>query len=869
MTSASVGGQRRIRTPDQRLRVFVSSTLRELADDRRAVEDAVRALHLTPVMFELGARPHPPKELYRAYLEQSDVFVGLYWQQYGWVAPGEEISGLEDEYLLSAQHPRLVYVREPAPDREPRLAALLDRMRDGGMSYRHYHGPDELADLVSEDLAVLLSERFAADPVAAIAATDPPQAVVPGVPSRFIGRRSLLDHVCGLLQDPHARLVNLVGPGGTGKSRLAYEAARLTADAFADGVVSVPLAAVRAAERVPTAITAALGVPETAGRTAAQALVPYFAGRHQLLLLDNFEQVSDAAPLLVELLGAAPDLEILVTSRVVLRVTGEVVVQVPPLEIPRIGSPPEVAARSEAVELFVERARATGRMLDDGEETMAAIAELCRRLDGLPLAIELAAARTSVLDPAEILARLGSGLDLLTNGSRDRPPHQQTLELTIRWSYDLLPERERSLLGVLGVFVGGFSLRAAERIGLACGIDGVLDGLSGLVDRSLLNAIGTVAGQPRYQLLEVVREFALARLREDGGLESAQDAHARHYLEEALANRGGFEDGDERRLVEAYDADRDNLLLAMRRHLEAGRAGDAAEMGDALWQYWWIRGLFEDALGVLQGVRDRRSSLSDRQFGEVSFAAGMCHFGMSDWTRARPIFVEARAAYERANDEAGAALCAVPLGVIAVMEGDSSAAELFEHAIRDLRAHHDDWGLAFALFGYGRVLILGGRFDDAVEALEESVRRAGRTEILRSHCLLNFGWALRGTGALDDAAEALLEGIDRFASMGNPQGIARVLECLAAVELDRGRARSAARLFGAAEGARRSIGASVWSTDVFSHAVLDEALRASLDPDDLEAELERGIGTELDEAVALAHRAVARERAAEVGVAVT
>ena len=249
MSEGSLGGAV-IRTPDQRLRVFVSSTLEELAAERRAVARAIAALRLTPVMFELGARPHPPRELYRAYLAQSDVFVGLYWQRYGWIAPGMPISGLEDEFELARGMPRLLYVKAPAPDREPRLADLLGRIVRQ-VSYRRFAAPAELGRLVRDDLAVLLSERFTASPAARAAPGRGrgPRPLPAGTTS-LVGREQAIGEVAALVTDPQVRLVTLTGPGGVGKTRLALAAGERLRDRFGGGAAFVPLACPARSERL-------------------------------------------------------------------------------------------------------------------------------------------------------------------------------------------------------------------------------------------------------------------------------------------------------------------------------------------------------------------------------------------------------------------------------------------------------------------------------------------------------------------------------------------------------------------------------------------------------------------------------------------
>jgi predicted ATPase len=524
------------------LRVFVSSTLQELSGERAAVSEAVRAIRLTPVMFELGARPHPPRDLYRAYLAQSDVFVGIYWQRYGWVAPSETISGLEDEYVLSGAMPKLIYIKR-ADTREARLDELIRRIQsDDRVSYRPFADADELRELVKDDLALMLTERFATVASAAIGRGAPEFAPAPSqsqsgtqteadIPPRYelpvergelIGRGSLVSSVVDLLGRPDVGLVTLTGPGGTGKTRLAVHVGHALRAAFQDHVYYVELAGVREAQAVLPAIQTTLEIRmPAAGGDPEKLLVAFLRRQRALLVLDNFEQVLDAAPAVARIAAACPQLKILVTSRESLRVHGEHEQPVPPLALEAVGA----GALSPCMTLFEQRAREARPDFRVDAENRASIAEICRRLDGLPLAVELAAARTRVLSPQAMLPRLDRSLSLLTSQRRDVPARQQTLRAALSWSYDLLRPEEQAFLRRLGVFTGGFCEEAAAELTAGTGLD-VLDGLTSLADKSLL-VRSEQDGVPRFHLLETVREFALERLSEAGEEQETRLAHAR------------------------------------------------------------------------------------------------------------------------------------------------------------------------------------------------------------------------------------------------------------------------------------------------------------------------------------------------------
>jgi predicted ATPase len=572
-----------ILTPDQRLRVFVSSTLRELAGERRAVQESIESLRLTPVMFEQGARPYPPRALYRAYLEQSDVFIGLYWERYGWVAPGEEVSGLEDEYGLSGDRPKLIYIKAPAPHREPRLADLITRIqRDDRASYRSFGDPDELRLLVADDLAVLLTERFSASAMSPAApAGGPTLPALPRPPTRLLGRDRDIGQVLDILADPTNRIVTIGGTGGIGKSRVAVAVADRAKDRFPDGVAYVELAAVTEPPLLLPTIAKALGVEERGLSVRAQ-LRDRLADARILIVLDNMEQLATAAGDVADLLADADAFQVLVTSRRVLNIRGECVVTLEPLAVPAAGN-----AMTDAVELFLERARAVRPEFRPREDELATIAELTWRLDGLPLAIELAAARLRLLSsPRAILQRMGHHrLEFLRTGARDLPPRQRTLRDTIAWSHSLLPSAAQQLFARLSVFVGSATLEAIEQVTNPDDTLSMLDLLADLVDQSLVQATGE-ASEPRFGMLETIREFAIEQLQTSGEAADYRARHEAYYL--ALAERGnaGLGTAEQVDWLDRLGRENDNFRAVLRRAIRRDDAATAVRMGRALASYW-------------------------------------------------------------------------------------------------------------------------------------------------------------------------------------------------------------------------------------------------------------------------------------------
>ena len=813
-----------IRTPDQRVRVFVSSTLQELAPERQAVRDAVTRLRLVPVLFELGARPQPPREVYRAYLAQSQVFVGVYWQSYGWIAPGEQVSGLEDEYLMAAALPRLLYVKSPAPDREPRLAAMLDRIREAGdVSYQRFSTAADLQRLVENDLAQLLSERFAmADPPASgpigaarMAGTWPEPA------TPLVGRDQEAGAIRDLVVREGVRLVTLTGPGGVGKSRLALEAARRLAPGFRDGVRFVNLSAVPAADLVAAAIAAGLGL-STSGARLLSDLESYLYSRQLLLLLDNFEQVTGAAPLVTTLLGAAPGVVALVTSRMVLRVSGEHEFPVPTLPVPEAGTDgdPASARQYASVRLFAERAHAAAADFELTSDNARTVAEICRRLDGLPLAIELAAARIRVLPPQALLARLDDRLGLLTDGARDLPERQRTLRSTLDWSFGLLSPPEQALLARLGVFAGTFDLRAVEAVSgdpATSPADPesvqVIDTLSALVDSSLVRQEAR-SGEPRFRLLETIRDYALQRLRDGADWANAHDRHAAYFL--ALATPAAAEVQGRGQLgwLDRLEAEHDNLRAAVS-WLADGDIESAVRLFWVTWRFWWLHGHSAELAGFEEKFAAGSERLPPYQHALALTGAGFVLLANEDQAGTRLLFQQSLPLYRQSRGSLSVILTATVLGVlgrIAALQGhEAEAVEQLDQS-QALLDEADDGGLAaderaqhmltVALVHnfLGQIRLSQGDPGGAAQHFREGLS-AGRSSSDRVSILIScYDLALssQAGGELTGAAGFLQQGLSVAAEAGDQTSVAYYLENLAAVAGQQDNAQRAVRLLSAA-----------------------------------------------------------------------
>ena len=460
-----------------------------------------------------------------------------------------------------------------------------------GVSFRDM-GDFRLKDIANpEHLYQLVISGCAAD-FPPLRTLDRTATFLPPQPSTFIGRAREIAEGQRLLEK--ARLVTLTGPGGTGKTRLSLRIAEEAAPQFGDGTFFVPLAPISDPELVPSTIAHTLGVQVSGSEMPLPRLLDHLKGKRMLLVLDNFEQILPAAPVVGQLLGASPALKVIASSRAPLRISGEQEFPVPPLDLPDPQHLPtlEVLAQSDAVRLFVERAGAVRPDFKVTTENAAAVAEICNRLDGLPLAIELAAARVKVLTPQAMLPKLREGLNILASTARDLPERQRTLRGAIAWSWDLLNPAECKLFSRLAVFVGGGMLpQIAEICGPAKELAGtdVLDALSSLVEHSLVRQ-SEIAGEPRFRMLMTIREFALERLAESEERGLIRMRHARAYVALAEEARPHVQGSDQKRWLDLLEDEHDNLRAALESSIEDGRVDDGCRLVYALWRFWQVRG---------------------------------------------------------------------------------------------------------------------------------------------------------------------------------------------------------------------------------------------------------------------------------------
>lgn len=633
---------------------------------------------------------------------------------------------------------------------------------------------------------------------------------LPAQATALIGRERELAHLIALLREPHTRLVTLTGPGGTGKTRLALQIAAELADDYADGAWFIDLSPLSDPSLVASTVAHTLGMPEHAGRSPADAVVAFLRARELLLVLDNYEHVLAAAGLVAAILAGAPRVRVLVTSRVPLQLYGEREVAVAPLDLPTQGTT-EVArlTQYDAVKLFIERAQAARTGFEVTSANAPAVAEICARLDGLPLALELAAARLKLFSPDALLAQLAASgrLPVLTSGARNLPARQQTIRNTIAWSFNLLSDAEKAVFARLGVFAGGWTLAAAEAVagekveGRNVERGKVEDGssftsypasttphetiaglLESLAAHSLIKVGEGVAGEPRFNLLETIREFALEQLRERGELEATRQRHAGYILALAETAEPELRSHDQIVWLDRVEAEIDNVREAMRWALDNESFEIAARIGAALNSFWLLRDHMPEGQRWLDAVYAQRSRLTQRVRARLCHAMALICFRTRNCS-ASDLHEESMQLYQELGDPHAAARVGVDLGFSIAFTDVKRARVLLEHGLAVLQPAGDRLGAAWALFTLGLIAGIEADLEQKRALLEQSLalwRATGERQGI-AHALLGLGDTALAQGNIAAARAYNQERLQFERELGHKEGEIASLQTLAEI----------------------------------------------------------------------------------------
>jgi predicted ATPase/tRNA A-37 threonylcarbamoyl transferase component Bud32 len=813
-------------------------------------------------------------------LTQAGVFVGTV----DYAAPeqieAKEISSSADVYAfggvvyeaLTGQKPYVrdtdvavmfAHITEPPPAVSavrPDLPEALDAVIARAMAKRPEERFASCREMIEAARAALGGPAAApsAGPTVLPEAPASEAPKLPVVATPLVGREAELAEVTSLIEQPAARLVTLTGLGGTGKTRLALEAVTTMQDAFG-AAYFVELVSVHDPNLVGSAIADSLGVRESPSTPLVEAIARHLEDAPTLIVLDHFEQVLPAATLVGELLAAVPGLKVVATSRTPLRVRGEREYAVQPLAVPAAGPG---AADSPAVLLFAARAQEAKPSFELSEANVEAVAEICRRLEGIPLAIELAAARVKLMTPEQIVGRLGEKrLSFLTGGGGG----QETLREAIEWSYNLVDDKGKSLFARLGAFVGGASLETAENVaGQPLGLEfgEVLDRIASLVDNGLVRQVEAVDGEPRFKMLETIREFALERLVERGEFDDARDRHLTRFVELAETAEPELTRANQSVWLERLSEENDNIRAALAWSFESGQVEVGLRLAGALVRFWSVRGLMTEGRRWLTEALAAPADAQPAVLAKAHFAAGFAALGQGDYPEAKPAFerslalaresgetrLEAQALQqlgwlvmtagsyepdhaERARELAGQALELARgigdklvqsgalniLAEVATEEGDDAAAnDLYEQSLALRRELGDKRLIANSVLTLGRAELTRGNTEHAATLLEEGHRLArelGDTWSV-SVALINLGRLALRAGDVPQATKLFAGGLELAKGRGDKRVAAECLQGLGAVSALLGESAQAARLFGAAEGLLEAIGARPSAAEV-------------------------------------------------------
>jgi len=789
------------------------------------------------------------------------------------------------QYWLAGVAAGLAYCHKVGQPDEQRLAGLIY----AAANLKRYAAVFKLPQPTSVEL--LYDESQEKDSTSA----KKPKHNLPAQPTPFIGRAAQLAALKELILNPDVRLVTLMGPGGTGKTRLSLQVAQELLDHFPNGVFFVPLADDTDSNQFISRVAQQLEVRE-GGRPLLDNLKDFLRDKHMLLVLDNFEQLIPAAPVVAELLAAAPQLKIITSSRIALKLRGEREYPVPPLDVPQRELTLEELTGYESVRLFVERARVAQPNFSLTKDNASFVTEICLRLDGLPLALELAAARIKLLSPQAILSRLDDQLKLLTGGARDLPTRHQTLRNTLEWSHGLLNEDEKKLYARLSVFVGGFTLEAAEAV---CNPDGkldILEGMTSLVNNSLLRQEEMPNGEPRFSMLETIRAYAVERLNESGESDALHAGHAQ-YFGNVILNEAG---------LQLYSANAPYWLVWLEREHDNVRAtlgwsqSDPAMLEFAaglvmsmVW-FWYRRGYFSEgrmwsgrllnssevktsqapralvlmanalmaiwqgeqdlALAQIKESQDIWNDLKNEQHKAlITLGTGIALINKGHDREAQPMLQESQKLFKQQNQSFFYVLSNVHLGNVELGLGNTEQARiLHEEAQSEARALNDNWLLSFALNNLGEVARVQGRYDTARKYYEESdsLLTDSGDDGDKARFVHNLGYIAQHEEEFELAEAQFRKSLKMFRRLGNRRGMAECMAGLAGLKARQGQVEWGAVMLTAAENVLKATGGAWWPADRVEVERSQAMIRAALGEEDYATAQKKGAVMSLEQALA-------------------
>jgi predicted ATPase/DNA-binding XRE family transcriptional regulator len=759
--------------------------------------DAGKLLGYGECRYRSQAQPDPP---WQAFIQRSVTF-------------GATLRKLRDAAGLT---------QEELASRAGLTALAVSALERGARKRPYPHTVRALAealDLSDDERAILIEavpRRDSDAPVPEKATVTPP-STLPTSLTPLLGREREMEELEGLLRRASGRVLTLTGPGGIGKTRLGIEAAHKAQSHFPDGVIFVGLAPLSDAALVVPTIAQSLGLREIEGRSAREALYSFLKHKRLLLVLDNLEHLLEVVPEVISVIDASPDLRVLATSRAPLRVRGEQEYPVGPLGVPDPQRTPllrEVAGAA-AVELFVERARAASPSFELTEANSAAVAAICWRLDGLPLALELAAARARFLGPTALLSRLDRALEAKGGAARDLPERQRTMRSTLNWSHDLLHVPEKELFRRLSVFAGGWTLEAAEALGEVEGEEGGLEAdeilslLGNLVEQSLVVAQAEADGSVRYGMLEPVRQYALEKLEQSAEEQQVRRLHAAFYL--ALLEEAGPElrGHDQAIWLDRLETELGNLRAALSWSIRCEEGRKVADASWTSWTYWWLSGHISEGRRWMEEALASDPEMPATHRARLLTLAGTLGQAIGDFESSRQSNDESMELFRELGDTDGMYFAMGTAGLIALAQGqpDEALSLMEESGERRLELFGDKWASS-AMFGFAATVALGqGERDRARRLAERSLslsREIGAREAI-SVALPTLAGIARSDGDLERAARLFEEGLMLSAEVGDGTNVAYYLEALAEISASEDKPERAARLWGAAGAILESI----------------------------------------------------------------